>query len=290
MRAAPTRPATLLTSHYVDIRAPHAADSLAARFRDTGLVTIDGLMSRHEVLAFANRLMRVTPHPHSGPDGLTAVHNTGAHAHRVGFAGLGNGELVAHTERTGVPNPPRLMLLVCLRSAEEGGDALLADGHDILASLSADNREAAVMLAKPRTAYFGAGAGHASQVFTAFASGRVSVRLRQDGPARWSPIIRPYLPSLRRAIAGCQRRIRLAPGQGYLSDNHRWLHARNRFSGTRVPAKPRGASRTQHQPGAPIPSFTAPLPPHLRFLLVFWAGMGGVEGMSAQLEATDHNN
>lgn len=75
--------------------------------------------------------------------------------------------------------------------------------------------------AKPRTAYFGAGAGHASQVFTVHADNRVSIRLRQDGLACWSPIAQPYLPTLQRVIAGCQRRLTLTPGQGYVLDNHR---------------------------------------------------------------------
>jgi hypothetical protein len=234
MRVAPARSATLFASHFVDVRAPHSADACAARLQDTGLVTVDGLLSRQAVLAFAERLMRIVPHPHSGPDGLTPIYDTGTHAHRIGFAGLGRGELEAHTERAGVPHPPRLMLLVCLRPADDGGEVLLADGHDVLASLCAEGRDTAVVLSKPRTAYFGAGAGHPSQVFTVHADGRVSVRLRQDGLARWSPIVHPYLPFVRRAITGCQRRLRLEPGQGYLLDNHRWLHARAGFSGDRL--------------------------------------------------------
>ncbi|MFF5979338.1 TauD/TfdA family dioxygenase [Streptomyces olindensis] len=252
MRDALTRPATLFASHYIDIRAPHAACSVAAQLQDTGLVTVDGLTSRATVLGFATGLMRITPHPHGDPDGLTAIHDTGVHAHRAGFAGLGHGDLEAHTERSGVPNPPRLMLLVCLRPAAEGGDVLVADGHDVLASLSADSREAPVMLSKPRTAYFGAGAGHPTQVFTVHADGRVSVRLRQDGLARWSPVVHSYLPSLRRAVAGCQRRLRLQPGQGYLVDNHRWLHARTRFSGNRLCLRALGEPRT------PMPEGFAP--------------------------------
>lgn len=241
--AAPTRSATLFASHYVDVRAPHAADSIAERLRESGLVTVDGLMSRSEVRSCASQFMTITSHPHSGPDGLTPIHDTGAHAHRAGFAGLGSGELEAHTDRASVPDPPRLVFFVCLRPAAEGGDVLLADGRDVLGSLSGDGREAALMLAKPRTAYYGAGAGHASQVFTVHADGRVSIRLRQDGLARWSPMVQPYLPTLRRAIAGCQRRLRLSTGQGYIVNNQRWLHARHGFSGDRLYLRALGEPR-----------------------------------------------
>ncbi|MFF3364169.1 TauD/TfdA family dioxygenase [Streptomyces misionensis] len=252
MHTATTGLATFTESEHIDIRAPHAVDACVARLHETGLVTVAGLMDRRSVFDFANQLMHITPHPHSDPDGLTTIQDTGRHAHRAGLAGLGHGDLEAHTERAGVPNPPRMMLFVCMRPATEGGDVLLADGRDVLASLIAEAREAAVMLAKARTAYFGAGAGHPSQVFTIRGDGRITVRLRQDGLARWSPIVHPHLPALRRAIANWQRRLRLGPGQGYLLDNHRWLHARTRFTGRRL------CLRSLGEPSVPTPPGFAP--------------------------------
>ncbi|ANP48343.1 hypothetical protein J2Z21_009820 [Streptomyces griseochromogenes] len=219
--------------HYVNLRAPHASDAIAAQLRDTGLVTLNGLTTRQAVLVSASQPMEITPHPHGAPDGLTLIHDTGGHAHCTGFAGLGNGELLAHTERSGTPKPPRLILLVCLQPASTGGETILTDGLDIHARLASQNRAAAIAFSQPRTAYFGTGTGHASQVFTVEADGRISIRLRQDGLARWSPFVQPYLPALRTAIAASQHRLTLQVGQGYLLDNHRWLHARTRFTGDR---------------------------------------------------------
>ncbi len=116
------------------------------------------------------------------------------------------------------------------------------------------------MFTQPRTAYFGAGAVHASQVFTVRADGRVSVRLRQDGLARWNPIVHPCLPSLRRAITGCQRRLRLQPGQGYLLDNHRWLHARTQLAGKRLCLRALGEPRTPLREGFAANSIGVKLP------------------------------
>ncbi|WP_424852511.1 TauD/TfdA family dioxygenase [Streptomyces sp. SAI-170] len=260
MRAAPTRPATPVGAGHVDVRASNAVDACRTRLRETGLVTVAGLMGRSSVLDFASRLMHVVPHPHSGPDGLTAIQDTGMHAHRAGLAGFGRGDLQAHTERAGVPNPPRLMLLVCLQPATEGGDVLLADGRDVLARLVADDRAAAVALAQTRTAYFGAGAGHPSQVFTVRPDGLISVRLRQDGLARWSPLVHPYLPALRRAVGDCQLRLRLAPGQGYLLDNHRWLHARTGFTGRRLCVRALGEPHRPMLAGFAPETFGARLP------------------------------
>ncbi|MCA1218566.1 TauD/TfdA family dioxygenase [Streptomyces sp. 8L] len=224
---------TLFADHYVDVRSPHARGVIATQLRRTGLVTLDGLVNRQHVLGVASRLMTITPHPHAAHDRLTLIHDTGSHAHRAGFAGLGSGELRAHTEGSSTLTPPRLMLLVCLQPAPAGGETLLADGRAVHWSLTRESRDAVIALYQPRTVYFGAGTGHATRVFTPEVDGRVSIRLRQDGLARWSPIVQPCLPALRQAIAINQQRLTLQAGQGYLLDNHRWLHARTRFTGDR---------------------------------------------------------
>ncbi|MFD9812880.1 TauD/TfdA family dioxygenase [Streptomyces sp. NPDC059080] len=256
MHDAATRSVTFFADRYVNVRAERADNVIADQLRESGIVTVDGLRNRHQVLAFATRAMALTPHPHSAPDGLTLIRDTGSHARRAGFAGLGSGELQAHTERSGTPRPPRLMLLVCLRPAATGGDVLLFDGRDIHERLVGRCPEAGVMLAQPRTVRFGAGAGfgpaHATQVITAHAGGRISVRLRQDDLARWSPAVQMYLPHLRGAIADSRYRIVLQAGQGYLLDNHRWLHARTPFSGDRQFLRALG------EPHAPLPEGFAP--------------------------------
>ncbi|MFM9442607.1 TauD/TfdA family dioxygenase [Streptomyces acidiscabies] len=257
MRDAPSRPSPPFVSHFVDIRSRHAPSTITRQLRESGLVTVDGLNSRDAVARFASRIMSVVPHPHAAPDGLTVIHNTGAHAHRVGLGAFGKGELEAHTDRAGTPLPPRLMLLVCLQPAAEGGDSLLADGRDVFSHLSGSNAEAVVRFAEPCTVHFGSGSGHASQVFTVLPKKRVSVRFRVDGLARWSPVVQPYLPALRQAIEGCQRRLRLEPGQGYLLDNHRWLHARTSFVGDRLCLRALGDPRT------PFPEGFSPDSPHI---------------------------
>lgn len=136
------------------------------------------------------------------------------------------------------------MLLACQRQADRGGESLLADGRTVHAELSTRWHEAAVMLSRPRTAFFGAGDGHCTQVFTVHPGGRVTLRLRQDELARWSPLAAPHLPCLGEAIARHQFRLALAPGQGYLLDNHRWLHARTQFTGDRCYLRALGELRS----------------------------------------------
>ncbi|MEU6145070.1 TauD/TfdA family dioxygenase [Streptomyces sp. NPDC047081] len=226
--------ADVFARNRIDLTVPDAGERIAERLRETGLVTVDGLASRAAVIAFATRIMNVVPHRDSDPDGLTTICDTRRDAHRAGFAGFGNGALDPHTERSGTPHPPRLMLLVCGHAAVTGGECLLTDGQAVHSDLFTGDRQAGVGLAQPRTAFFGAGDGHATQVFTVHHDLRVSVRLRFDGLARWNPIVQPYLPQLRAAAVRHQVLLPLAPGQGYLLDNERWLHARRAFTGDRL--------------------------------------------------------
>lgn len=126
----------------IDLRVPGAEERIAGRLRETGLVTVDGLASRTAVLAFATRIINVVPHRDSGPDGLTTICDTRRDAHRAGFAGFSNGPLDPHTERSGTPHPPRLMLLVCGQVAATGGECLLTDGQAVHSDLFTRQRQA----------------------------------------------------------------------------------------------------------------------------------------------------
>ena len=93
-----TEPAALFAAHYVDLTSPDAEAAVVQRLRDPGLVTFDGLTRRDDVLAFASRIMVMTPHRDSDPDGLTTIRDT-PRRHLAGFAGLGREELLPELPR-----------------------------------------------------------------------------------------------------------------------------------------------------------------------------------------------
>ncbi|MEU3096460.1 TauD/TfdA family dioxygenase [Streptomyces sp. NPDC006967] len=128
-----TRSLTLFEAHVTPLvgRTSAVMELLRAR----GVATVEGLDTRAKVLAFAQQVMTLVPHPDSDPDALTTIRDRGAASRRPGLAGLGTGELLAHTERSSLPRPPRLMLLVCQQPAATGGDVLLTDGRALHALL-----------------------------------------------------------------------------------------------------------------------------------------------------------
>ncbi|MFI1019998.1 TauD/TfdA family dioxygenase [Streptomyces olivaceus] len=247
-----TRSLTLFEAHVTPLIGGSGRTSTVMELlRTQGVATVEGLDTRAKVLAFAQHVMTLVPHPDSDPDALTTIRDRGATSRRPGLAGLGTGELLAHTERSSHPRPPRLMLMVCQQPAASGGDVLLTDGralHDLLLERAPRALE---MMALPGTAFYGDGGGHLSQIFTRHRGERVSIRLRQDALVAFSPLITPHLPHLRTAIEALQQRITLDVGQGYLIDNSRWLHARTSFCGNRLCLRALGDPRTPIPPGFP---------------------------------------
>ncbi|MER6516730.1 TauD/TfdA family dioxygenase [Streptomyces sp. NPDC001553] len=242
---------SLFEAHRTTRTLPEQCRGIAAQLQTQGLATIENLMTRTAVLAFAQSVMRVVPHRDSDSDELTTIQDIGERARQPGLGGLGNDELLPHTERSSEPRPPRLMLLVCQRPAATGGAVILTDGqavHDYLAEHSPAALEA---LTLPNTAFYGDGGGHPSQVFTRHPGRRASIRLRQDSLAAFSPLVQGYLPQLRQAISAVQQRLTLDAGQGYLIDNSRWLHARTAFTGDRVCLRALGTPRFPMPAGFP---------------------------------------
>ncbi|WP_329822369.1 hypothetical protein [Streptomyces sp. JV176] len=130
-----------------------------------------------------------------------------------------------------------------------GGDPFDAVKYPVCLSECAD---AVVGLSRPSTVFFGGSGGHPTQIFTTHPGGRVSIRLRQDELAQFSTIIQHYLPRLSQTIRAHQMPLSLAPGQGYLLDNERWLHARTPFTGSRLCHRALGTPLAPLPPGFPV--------------------------------------
>ncbi|MET8540234.1 TauD/TfdA family dioxygenase [Kitasatospora sp. NPDC004799] len=212
-----------------------AREHAGAVLREHGMLRLARLGGRDDVLLAASRLMSsLWKHRDADPDSLTVIRDTGRHDGRPGFAGLGREALALHTECAQHPIPPRLLLLACARAGNTGGESLLVDGQAVLADLAVHHPAAIEALSAERAAYFGGSSGLFAPVFRQLPGERWQLRLRQDDLARFSPDAEVHLPALRQAIDRNTRQVRLAPGQGVVLDNHRFLHGRTAFSGERL--------------------------------------------------------
>jgi len=208
--------------------------SLVDVLTDRGFVLVDGLATSADLLRLACSIATVVPHRDSGTDGVTTLADLGAATVRSGFAGFSACALNPHTDRSGVAHPPALLMMSCAQPAVSGGECVLIDGRAVHDDLAESEPDALKALSTPRSVLFGGAAGHLGSIFTTTGDGRVVIRLRLDDLAQFSPEVSHWLPALRAAIERHAVEIGLNAGQGYVLDNHRWLHGRRAFIGQRI--------------------------------------------------------
>ncbi|MGO9160274.1 MAG: TauD/TfdA family dioxygenase [Streptosporangiaceae bacterium] len=216
-----------------DLRNAEGRDQLVRQLREDGLATFGGVADRAALVEAAGWLMDIYPHRDSGPDGVTMIAGRDDSA-QPGLAGFTSAELRPHTDRSSVPEPPVLLMMTCATAADHGGESFAVDGRLLHDALAGEDPQALLALSRPRSALFGGASGHLGAVFETSGDGRVSIRLRLDELARYSPDVERTLPRLVALAADNMVSFPLRAGQGYVLNNSRWLHGRARFTGPRV--------------------------------------------------------
>lgn len=203
-----------------------------------GAVVFSGVRSAGSLLEHLGHLGAAYVHADSDASGLThiasasdaLVHRDAADTNKLGFTHEG---LFPHTDRSGVPSPPRLLAFWCERQAPVGGSSLFVDGHQLFDDLSSASPAAIEVLTRPSSVVFKSERGLVeSSVFTITHS-RLSVRFRLDRMIYISPDVAGVLPLLKDSIKRLSLKQPLKDGEGYLIDNQRWLHGRTHYIGPR---------------------------------------------------------
>jgi alpha-ketoglutarate-dependent taurine dioxygenase len=219
-----------LLSHLSPHRCSSPADVLAdvARF---GIALLTDVPGPAELLTLADALGTVVPHADSRADGVTVIEDRGATSSAMG--GFSRRGLSPHTDRSGIDFPPGLVLTACGREPDSGGEALFVDGQAVYEDLGATDPAALEALGSPRSVLFGGADGHLGSVFSTHHR-MVAMRLRLDNLARFAPTVAPHLPAFQAAIERHTVTVLLPARDGYVINNHRWLHGRHSFQGHRV--------------------------------------------------------
>ncbi|MGW5715148.1 TauD/TfdA family dioxygenase [Amycolatopsis sp. NPDC003865] len=226
--------ATVLSDCHVDVEAVGGAGELAAVLARRGVALFDGVRSEQQLLQLAARLGRIVPHRDSNASGITVLAARGDVRPRPGRAGFSRQPLAPHTDCSDRPGPPGLVLAMCMRPAERGGDYVLVDGQAVHGELAAIAPDALADLSAARGAYFGGAAGIVGSVFEPGPGQLVGMRLRRDELARFAPHTQRWLAVLGQVIDRHAVPIPAAAGCGYVVNNRRWLHGRTAFTGHRT--------------------------------------------------------
>ncbi|MFW5420998.1 TauD/TfdA family dioxygenase [Nocardiopsis sp. CNT-189] len=176
-----------------------AAEAITSRLRETGLVRFTAPAGRAAFASLASSLLVPAGHPDAGPDGITEGRPR-PDGDRPGRTGFTRQALRLHTERSGTPAPPHLLMLLCVHPGSSGGETVLADGAGVFAHLAERAPAALEALSARGAAHFGGACGHSAPVLERAAGGRWSIRLRLDGLASFSPRAQAHLPALTEAV------------------------------------------------------------------------------------------
>lgn len=193
------------------------------------------LSSRQELVEFSTGFGDLVMHRDADPDAVTVVRHVPAVAGEDGFAGLSAGPLLPHTDGSGNSMVPRYITLWCQANEGVGGECAMADGEAVVEDLQRTSPWVVEALSKPNAAIYRSGhEQYSGPAITQDPRGRWHFRLRLDSNGFFSAETIHAVTRLREAIALRTFTFGLAPGQGYIIDNWRYLHGRLTFSGERV--------------------------------------------------------
>jgi hypothetical protein len=215
-------------------RTPGWEAEFISQYNSVGMVTLDGITSREDFVTIARRFGDIYRHRDSDFDGLTTIANSSNGNRDVGFKGFTAAGLDMHTDRSGIPNPPHMLGMWCKRQADRGGDSAFVDGRELFLQCARFNASLLELLTSPRTAVFGGPIDpFVGSVFNKTECGSWSLRFRSDELGFFCLPLANRIGEFTGMLTALAITFRLMQGQAYFCNQHRWLHGRTAFIGTR---------------------------------------------------------
>jgi alpha-ketoglutarate-dependent taurine dioxygenase len=207
---------------------------VSSQLDEHGLVTFENIESKNQLISISKQLGEVFFHRDSDVDGVTHVVNKGDLDEKIGFKGLTSAGLNLHSDRSGVTNPPELLVFYCNTPASQGGENILVDGKDIYYKLKKEYPGVLSLILKENSVVFGGSDDNVSaSIFKFIDTDRLQIRFRYDELGFYSSSIISKMPLFLEIMESCCSSFKLDQNQGYIIKNDRWLHGRTTFSGPR---------------------------------------------------------
>ncbi len=244
-------------AHHMDDILSRDPEDVFRTISTFGIVTFSlrGDNLREELSCLGAALGRVRPHPHSDADGATTIAPRPGTDLQAGQLGFSREHLPPHTDASAMELPPDLLLNVCATPAARGGEALLVDMRAVLARALQLHPGMFERLLTPGSAIFGTpGHTRAGSVFE-LCDGRVHVRFRQDDGMFFNATVLAEATALLGLVDAMTVQLHLERGQGYIVDNHWWLHGRTRFDGPREVIRILADVASERADGVPMGGF-----------------------------------
>ncbi|KAI0191105.1 hypothetical protein F4808DRAFT_444119 [Astrocystis sublimbata] len=241
------------------LRAPtfiephHSQEIWETLYRD-GVVFIQNC--NEESLVHVSKSLGVPVGPRNAKSEGSFVSNIRCAPDLVG-KGYSSEELFFHTDRSGWDLPPRILATTVAKPATSGGESLFVDGEKVLKYLRVHEPLLYTLVTSPQYSSFKADDG----TFIPRAmidEARGILRFRFDDGIQLSATFIENFSRLKAIIYEHAFGVALKPGQGYIVDNHRFLHGRTAFTGERAilrvlayPHRHAAGSEDYYGPGIP---------------------------------------
>lgn len=141
-------------------------------------------------------------------------------------------ELFFHTDRSGWDSPPDLLITMLKVKSETGGETMLVDGQQVIDYIKAHNEDLYDLVTDSKYSSFRAddGSFHPRPMYSQSSN---ILRFRFDDGIQLSASLIDRFTELRLILYEHAHAISLEPGQSYVVNNHRFLHGRTSFTGSR---------------------------------------------------------
>ncbi|MFJ9774015.1 TauD/TfdA family dioxygenase [Kitasatospora sp. NPDC101157] len=203
---------------------------LEERIKEAGGLLTFSCADEETLLRAAQTVGEVMLHRDSDARGITPIRLTDGKTD----VGLTSGELLAHTDRPAIEEPPRYLFLWCKQATGEGGETVLHRGEDVVRHLEEHDPATLAAVTSSQAAIFRTGPYEYVGPIIRVENGEVTdVRLRFDPFVHFSWDVARNLPAFRTALESVATRFTLQVGQGYILDNRTWFHGRTSYTGDR---------------------------------------------------------
>jgi len=248
-RAAPARPPSSVGSLEIDGRADPSSviDRVVSQLESDGaaLVRRESLAPETEtetwIGLFEQRGLRVIGTHFGRIEDLRTDNTTNSNTDQLGYT---DAAIDLHTDQPFLDSVPRYQLLQGIRSADEGGDTLLADAKAAFDYLESLDRDAAERILSTPVRFHRRQRSFEREVIAPIITRRGGGFQVRSSYFTVAPYRLPFneMESWYRAHDRFVRllrdprhhyRLRLAPGDVLIYDNHRMVHGRTAFRGPR---------------------------------------------------------
>ncbi|KAL4888253.1 Clavaminate synthase-like protein [Aspergillus ambiguus] len=146
--------------------------------------------------------------------------------------GYSSEELFLHTDRSGWDQPPRVLISTLQKKSKVGGESIFVDTKLVIQTIKNQNPSLYSFITSSKHTSFRTEDGN-FVLRPIYDEQSDLFRFRFDDGIQFSASVILRVSELLEVMSRCAFHVSLEPGQGYVVDNHRFLHGRTAFTGSR---------------------------------------------------------